>query len=99
MNLVNSIAVELEGDFTDGVCIWHYFLEVVNALPYVTVLATCKHDFPNGGFSGVVIIGESHAAIHTWPEFNRAWVELVTCGDIRALEVFRQKLSERWKVN
>jgi len=33
------------------------------------------------GVSGVVIISESHLAIHTWPELGYAAVDLFTCGD------------------
>jgi S-adenosylmethionine decarboxylase len=28
------------------------------------------HDFPMGGFTGVVCLTESHLSIHTWPENN-----------------------------
>jgi S-adenosylmethionine decarboxylase proenzyme len=31
--------------------------------------------------SGVVIISESHLAIHTWPEYGYAAIDLFTCGD------------------
>ena len=86
--LVNKIDCEIAGDFSDSVRTWQWFLELANSLSGVTVLATCKHDFPGGGFSGLVIIGESHAAIHTWPELNLAWVELATCGDKNALTEF-----------
>lgn len=91
--LVQTIDAEVCGDFTDPVAVWHGFLESLNHLPGVTVLATCKHEFPGGGLSGLVIIGESHAAIHTWPELGRAWVELATCGDPAALTLF----AARWR--
>jgi S-adenosylmethionine decarboxylase len=28
------------------------------------------HDFPNGGYTAVVCLTESHLSIHTWPENN-----------------------------
>ena len=37
--------------------------------------------FSPHGVSGVVIISESHLAIHTWPELGYAAVDLFTCGD------------------
>ena len=91
---IHVINLWLEGDFSDPVFTWHNFLELVNSLTYVTILATLKHDFPGGGMSGVIIIGESHAAIHTWPEEGKAWVELATCGDPKALEQFEIALQQ-----
>jgi len=87
--LIETQVIELHGDFTDSVTVWQRFLEGVNRLSGVTVIGTLKHDFPGGGFSGLVLIAESHAAIHTWPEKGYAWAELATCGDPNALEQFR----------
>ena len=47
-----------------------------------TVLNSTFHQFAPVGTSGVVVIQESHLAIHTWPEFNYAAVDLFTCGDM-----------------
>src|ERR1700704_5831690 len=38
------------------------------------------HTFNPHGISGVVVIAESHLAIHTWPEYNYASVDVFTCG-------------------
>jgi S-adenosylmethionine decarboxylase len=46
-----------------------------------TVLEKKFHMFSPYGVSGVVIIAESHLAIHTWPEFGYAAVDLFTCGN------------------
>ena len=46
-----------------------------------TVLETVFHLFNPHGISGVVVIAESHLAIHTWPEYGYAAVDLFTCGD------------------
>lgn len=88
MSLVRTTALEITGDFTDPVWVWQRFLDMLNELPGLTLLAMVRHEFPGGGLSGIVIIGESHAAIHTWPELGRAWVELATCGDPVALPAF-----------
>lgn len=47
-----------------------------------TVLNSTFHQFAPVGTSGVVVIQESHLAIHTWPEFKYAAVDLFTCGDM-----------------
>lgn len=39
------------------------------------------HKFQPNGVSGVVIIAESHLAIHTWPEVGYAALDIYTCGD------------------
>lgn len=39
------------------------------------------HHFSPQGVSGVVVISESHLAIHTWPEYGYAAVDVYTCGD------------------
>jgi S-adenosylmethionine decarboxylase proenzyme len=45
-----------------------------------TVLDTSFHYFSPQGVSGVVVIAESHLAIHTWPEYDYAAVDIFTCG-------------------
>lgn len=44
-----------------------------------TVVAQSFHHFSPLGVSGVVIIAESHLAIHTWPEHRFAAVDFFTC--------------------
>ncbi|MCL6596027.1 MAG: adenosylmethionine decarboxylase [Firmicutes bacterium] len=39
------------------------------------------HKFSPQGVSGVVIISESHLAVHTWPELGYAALDVFTCGD------------------
>ncbi len=40
------------------------------------------HTFNPHGISGVVVIAESHLAIHTWPEHGFASVDIYTCGNL-----------------
>lgn len=46
-----------------------------------TVIQSSFHHFSPFGVSGVVVIQESHLAIHTWPEYEYAAVDLFTCGE------------------
>ncbi len=46
-----------------------------------TIVTETFHHFSPHGVSGAVIIAESHLAIHTWPEYGYAAVDLFTCGD------------------
>lgn len=46
-----------------------------------TIINSVFHHFSPFGVSGVIVIQESHLAIHTWPEYRYAAVDLFTCGD------------------
>ncbi len=46
-----------------------------------TVIGSSFHVFEPHGVSGVVVISESHLAIHSWPEYAYAAVDIFTCGD------------------
>jgi len=45
-----------------------------------TILNIYLHKFSPQGVSGVIVIAESHIAIHTWPEHGYAAVDIFTCG-------------------
>jgi S-adenosylmethionine decarboxylase len=46
------------------------------------VLDTSHVMFPNGAVTLVLILAESHLAIHTWPEDNLVAIDLFSCGAI-----------------
>ncbi len=46
-----------------------------------TIINLTFHHFSPYGVSGVVVIEESHLAIHTWPEWGFASIDLFTCGE------------------
>ena len=46
-----------------------------------TIIDTKFHQFSPYGVSGVIVIAESHMAIHTWPEYGYAAIDFFTCGD------------------
>lgn len=45
-----------------------------------TIVDVVFHNFNPNGISGVIVIQESHLAIHTWPEHRFASVDIYTCG-------------------
>jgi len=45
------------------------------------VVGATFHAFEPQGVSGVVVISESHFAVHAWPEHDYAAVDLFTCGE------------------
>ena len=54
-------------------------LEAVR-LGHGTIVTEVFHTFSPHGVSGVVVIAESHVAIHTWPEHAYAAVDIFSCG-------------------
>src|SRR5438876_12130349 len=64
-----------------------YTLSLHDALPIskraqATIVDVVFHEFNPFGISGVVVIAESHLAIHTWPEYRYAAVDVFSCGDV-----------------
>jgi len=62
-----------------------------------TVLDYSFHVFEPQGVSGVVIIAESHFAVHAWPEHDYAAVDLFTCSETidlkKAIESIKESLG------
>lgn len=46
-----------------------------------TIIKSVFHKFSPQGVTGVVVVAESHLAIHTWPEKQYAAVDFFTCND------------------
>ena len=46
-----------------------------------SIVQSVFHLFNPHGVSGVVVIAESHLAIHTWPEYGYSAVDVFTCGE------------------
>lgn len=46
-----------------------------------TVVAEVFHPYRPCGVTGVIVIEESHFAVHTWPECGYAAVDFYTCGE------------------
>ncbi|WP_269531393.1 adenosylmethionine decarboxylase [Chitinimonas sp. BJYL2] len=85
----------------------------------LTAVAECWHPFPAspagpGGMTGVVLLAESHLAIHTWPERagvtldvyvcnfgadNSARAEQLLAALVRALCPARQQISRLYRGN
>lgn len=55
-------------------------LEKACEIAGATIVSKMGYNFSPYGVTAVVIIAESHLAVHTWPEFQYAAVDLFTCG-------------------
>ena len=62
-----------------------------------TIVQTVFHKFAPWGISGVVVISESHLAIHIWPENRYAAIDVFTCGDSMDLDRAVRYLIDTFK--
>ena len=64
-----------------------------------TIVKSVFHLFNPYGVSGVVVVAESHLAIHTWPEHCFASVDVFTCGNTvvpwKAYDFLKKKLNAK----
>ena len=61
-----------------------------------TIIHYHDHQFSPQGCSGVILLAESHASWHTFPELKYASIDIFTCGNCdpwKAIEVLRRELE------
>ncbi|WP_165778795.1 adenosylmethionine decarboxylase [Leptospira perolatii] len=61
-----------------------------------TTVKSVFHRFSPYGVSGVVVVSESHFAIHTWPEYGYCAIDVFTCGDLIDNQAALEYLKERF---
>ena len=75
------------------------YMEEATRITGATIVQSIFHLFSPHGVSGVIIISESHLAIHTWPEYGYAAIDLFTCGEDvdpwKAYTFLKEKLGAR----
>lgn len=62
-----------------------------------TVVDGLIHEFNPHGLSGVIVIAESHIAVHTWPEKDYAAIDIFTCGMPEIAERIQQNVIEAFQ--
>ena len=45
-----------------------------------TIVKQARHEFPGTGLTAVLILTESHAVIHTWPETGTVNIDIFSCS-------------------
>ncbi len=61
-------------------------LEKAANIMQLSIVNTTIHEFSPIGISGVIVIKESHIAIHTWPEHKYVALDFFTCNKSFDLE-------------
>jgi S-adenosylmethionine decarboxylase proenzyme len=45
-----------------------------------TIVQAISHNFPGTGLTSVLILAESHAVLHTWPETGTVNIDIFSCS-------------------
>lgn len=72
-------------------------LEKAANIMNLTIVNTTIHEFSPIGVSGVIVIKESHIAIHTWPEHKYVALDFFTCNHTSDLKEGILWLKEQFK--
>lgn len=100
MHLGYQTMVELYGcdrHLIDDEQIVERILLELTDLIQLTVVNSVIHHFSPIGVSGVVVIEESHVAIHTWPEHNYVAIDFFTCNEQYDISKGVTFLKEKFK--
>jgi S-adenosylmethionine decarboxylase len=63
------------------------------------VVQTSSHAYPGAGLTSVLILRESHAVLHTWPETGTVNLDIFSCStrlkSLEAVDELRRSLGAR----
>lgn len=59
----------------------------------LNIINTCEHRFVPQGLTIVLLLSQSHLAVHTWPEHRLMTVDLFVCQDGFDVAAFSDKLA------
>jgi S-adenosylmethionine decarboxylase len=89
MSALKSVYVKVGGIPAERINNGHLFRamlrQIVSRLGYTTLKESFVNFKPQG-LTGVIILGESHISIHTWPEKSLAVLGMVTCKKFETRE-------------
>jgi S-adenosylmethionine decarboxylase len=57
------------------------------------IIKTISHQFEPQGLSILTLLAESHASLHTYPEYDFCYLDIFTCGDMR-IEKFDEEMRQ-----
>lgn len=66
-------------DITDPDILYNSLLRLLDLTGY-HVLNHIEHHFPNGGYTCLWLLAESHLAVHTFVEDKKTYIELSGCN-------------------
>jgi S-adenosylmethionine decarboxylase len=84
-------------ELTKGAELLELFTSTLRATGF-NVIDVVGHQFieKGAGFTGIVLLAESHAALHTYPEYQYVAVDIFSCSQIDpepVIQVFARRLG------
>lgn len=67
-------------------------LETLEKSGYLSV-GFLEHYFPNGGYTALWLLAESHLAIHSFPDENKTYLELSGCNQEKT-KIFSNEIEK-----
>ena len=64
-----------------------------------TILSDKFHKFEPVGVTGFVTLAESHISVHTWPEYEFATVDILSCGNSMDPEIATEYIIGKFECN
>lgn len=62
----------------------------------LTTLESFTHKFKPVGLSVILVISQSHLAVHTWPEFEYMHIDVLSCAKNANLDNLKTVLQENF---
>ena len=82
---------------TDSAKLENLFTKLLEDSGFV-VVNYIEHFFEPNGFTAVWLLAESHLAVHTWPEHNKSYFELLSCNK-QKYNAFKALANDTFKNN
>lgn len=64
---------------TDPITLYKHFNDLLQECQF-EVLRVMEHHFEPEGYTALWLLGESHFAIHTFPEHGKSYIEMASCN-------------------
>ncbi len=61
-----------------------------------TIIKSLEYHFKPQGQSILTLLAESHASLHSYPEYDFCYLDIFTCGDMN-IKAFDQALRKHFK--
>ena len=94
--MINASDLELDMELYQDDLVKQKFLSAIQNSG-AKVVDVHDHNFDPYGYTCSVILAESHAVIHTYPEYNAIYVDFFACGNDVDFNVFLTSIIEEFQ--